>query len=234
MPRFYRTFSLLNSTLLRANPLLDRLDPIAPTVAPTLIALHPAITNLDTLLHNATPLLTQLRPAVHSLANTATVGVPVIDELNPSLVQLENKILPGLDQRFPEEGGRPLYELLGGPIVGLGNLSHFFDSNGNLGNLTLGGNAFNQTSSSILPCNIDFSGKDLLVCETLSQALATYTNLGTSFLQSLRRGPGLGSWIGNAIGGNTKFDALRAKLSGLYPALGKWLFNAGHGGIKLK
>jgi ABC-type transporter Mla subunit MlaD len=237
MPHFQQTFTEVQSTALRLDPLLSRLIPIVPQVSPTLAVLHPTVTNLDTLLRNATPLLDKLRPAVHSLASTASVGVPVINQLNPSLLNLQNKVLPGLDQRGPENGGYAAYQLIGGVFVGLGTLSHFFNQNGVTANLTLGGNAFNQTSQAILPCNIDFSGKDLLICETVSQALATYTSLGTSELQSLKRSPAvslLGSWINRALGANSQFAATRSKLAGLDPALAKWLFNAAHGGLKLK
>jgi ABC-type transporter Mla subunit MlaD len=227
----------IHDTLNRANVLIPRLLPSAPRVGPTLAELQPVVTNLDTLLRNATPLLDRLRPTVYSLARTATVGIPVVDQLNPSLVQLQNKVLPGLDIRGPENGGLAVYQEIGPVITGLGTLSHFFDSNGNLGNLTVGGQSNNQSSQSLLPCNIDFSGKDLLVCETLSQALSTYTNLGTSFLQSLRRtsaGSTLGSAIDKMIGANSAFAHAEAKLTSADPTLGKWLFNAAHGGLKLK
>ena len=232
-----KTFIEMKNVSLQLDPLIAQLMPTAPRVGPTLAELHPVVSNLDTLLRNATPLVDSLRPAVQSLATTANVGVPVINQLNPSLVRLQNKILPGLDQRYPEDGGFAVYQLIGGTVTGLGTLSHFFDGQGELANLTGTGQAFNQTSFSFLPCNIDFSGKDLLVCETLSQALNTYANLGTGFLQNLRRGPssgGLSSWISNAIAGNAKFDALRSKLSSVYPTLAKWLFNASHGGVNLK
>ena len=228
----------IHNTLNKVNELIPKLLPSAPRVGPTLAQLRPAVSNLDTLLRNATPLLDHLRPAVHSLANTATVGVPVIDQLNPSMVRLQNAILPGLDQRGPENGGLPVYQIIGGTVVGLGALSHWFNGQGTTANLTLGGNAFNQTSQSLLPCDTDFTGKDLLVCLTLSQALSTYTTLGTSFLQNLRRtgagGSALNSYINRAISQNNAFSALQSKLSSLYPDLSKWLFNASHGGIKLK
>jgi hypothetical protein len=228
----------VNYTLTQVDKLIPKLQSQAPRVAPTLASLRPAVSNLDVLLRNATPLLDKLRPAVHAVADAATAGVPVIGALKPSLVRLEKTILPSLDRRYPEEGGLATYQIIGGTIASLSTIGHFFDSAGTLANLTLGGNAFNQTSSSILPCNVDFSGKDLLVCETLSQALATFTNLGTSTLQSLRRsthaGSGMGAWLDRAISANGQFAMTAEKLKSLYPTLGKWLLASDHGGVRLK
>lgn len=228
IPHVTFTFPEVNHTLDLADPLIAKLLPQASRVGPTLTALHPAVANLDTLLRDATPLLRKLRPAVHSLADTASVGVPVIEAVSPSLQRLENKILPGLDARTPEQGGRPVYQELGGTVVQLGTLSHFFDSNGSLAGLTLGGNAFEPGSAQVLPCTTDFTGKDLLVCETLSEALATYSTVGTSFLQGLKSNPamsGLSSWIGRALSASKQFDSTRGKVASLFPSLAKWLFH---------
>jgi ABC-type transporter Mla subunit MlaD len=224
-------FTLINATAFKLDPLITELTPSAPRVAPTLRTLQPFVSNLRMLLRTATPLLTALRPTVHSLTDAADVGVPVITTLKPSLARLEKTILPGLDVRSPEEGGKPTYEFAGGTIVQLGVLSSFFDQNGNMANLTFGGNAFNDRSAGVLPCTVNFTGTDLLTCETLSEALGTFSTPPSSSLRSLENNPAAGalhSWITRALQAQDQFNSTKAKLEVLVPGLARWLFTS-HG-----
>jgi virulence factor Mce-like protein len=210
-------FHELVSVAYQAAPVLDKLIAAAPQVEPTLRSLTPTVSNLHTLLIDATPLVNRLRPAVHSLAATATVGVPVIDSLNPSMARLQNTILPDLNETTPETRGHPAYTLIGPTFVGLGTLASFFDGNGELANLTLGLGAANDTGG-VLPCSLDFTGTDLIVCNSLSQTLATLFTGGTSLLGSLVRRPG-----GQAVYGPLLKTAqtLESKLAGTKQALAK-------------
>ena len=210
-------FQRLVSIAYQAAPVLNKLIAAAPQVQPTLRSLSPTLTNLHTLLTDGTPLLNKLRPAVHSLAGTATVGVPVINSLYPSMVRLRNTILPGLNETTPETRGHPAYTMIGPTFAGLGTLADFFDGNGELANLTLGLGAPNDTGG-VLPCSLDFTGTDLIVCNSLSQTLATLFTGGTSLLGSLVNRPG-----GQALYGQLMKTAqtLESKLAGTNQALAR-------------
>jgi phospholipid/cholesterol/gamma-HCH transport system substrate-binding protein len=227
-------FSGFDPVARRAAPVLDKLIAEAGQVAPTLRALTPALTDLHTLLHDATPLLNQLRPAVHSLANSANVGVPVIDSLNPSLERLQNTVLPGLTQTTPETRGHPAYTLIGGTLVSLGNLAGFFDNNGELANLTLGLGAANDVGGT-LPCGLDFTGTDLIVCNSLSQTLATLFTGGTSLLGSLIRRPGGQAVYGGLLKAartlESKLASTQQALQNVAPKVADFLFK-NHGAGK--
>lgn len=182
----------LNHTVQLARPLVAKVRDVAPQVAPALGALHPALSDLHTLLRNATPLLNKLNPTVHSLASTATAGVPVIKALGPSLVRLQNTILPGLAEKPPELGGLTTYEIIGPMLANFGTLSSLFDANGTLVNLTAGMDVTEPQGINFLPCYENFTGNPLLVCESLSDTLATIFGTGgsTTLLQTLARRPG--------------------------------------------
>jgi phospholipid/cholesterol/gamma-HCH transport system substrate-binding protein len=220
-------FHDLNPVTYRARRLLDKLIPEAGQVAPTLHALHPALTDLHTLLTDANPLLHKLRPAVHSLASAANVGVPVIDQLAPSLVRLQNTVLPGLTQTTPETRGHPAYQLVGGTLVNLGNLAGFFDSNGNEANLTLGMGAANDVGG-LLPCGLNFTGTDLIVCNSLSDSLAALFTGGTSLLSSLVKLPGgqaiYGPYLKKAHTIESRLGATQQALAKVAPKVANFLF----------
>jgi ABC-type transporter Mla subunit MlaD len=232
LPLASTNFANLNQDLTVLDSMLPQLTADAPQVAPTLRELHPAVTNLHTLLTDATPLFNKLRPTVDSLATTANVGVPVINTLSPSLERLNNTILPGLAETTPETRGHPAYTLIGPTVVSLGTLASFVNSNGEMANLTLGLGAGNATGG-LLPCQLDFSGPDLIVCNTLSQTLGELFTGGTSLLGDLARRPGgaavygkelsRAQSLGSALSGTTQ--ALLAKA----PAVAKYLLEPNHG-----
>jgi ABC-type transporter Mla subunit MlaD len=228
LPPLTVTANGIDHMLNHLDPLVLKLTPIAPHVAPTLRALHPAVVDANGLLRDATPLLHTLHPTVTSLDETARVGVPVLNNLNPSLVRLENKILPGLDEQGPEEKGHPAYTMIGPVFVGLGGLSSFFDNNGYIANLSLG---VDTQGEQILPCTENFAGTDVLVCESLSDSLATLFGGSVQTLTSLaRRAAGTeggkamqrqANGVSKAIAG---LSSLRQTLAAKVPAVAKALF----------
>jgi hypothetical protein len=197
-------------------------------------ALRPALADTHTLLLTATPLLQKLRPTVHSLAAAASVGVPVIRQLKPALDNLAAKVLPGLAERYAEEGGRPVYDMVGPTFIGLGVLASFFDQDGEFANLTAGLGA--AQSQQVLPCTLDFSGKDFLVCNTLSQALQQFFSGGTGLLQGLVKRPGgqgiFGSLLAGAQRAQSQLNATAQTLAKQYPLTAKFLLAPHHGGLK--
>jgi hypothetical protein len=179
--------------------------------------------------------LYKLRPAVDSLANTATVGVPLINALSPSLQRLSGKILPGLAQTTPETRGHPAYTLIGGTLVGLGTLANFVNADGGVANLTLGLGAPNAAGG-FLPCQLDFSGTDLLVCNSLSQTLGTLFTGGTSLLSGLVGRPGgqaaYGPLLKTAESLTSRLEQTKQALEKKAPTAARYLFQPGHGGVK--
>lgn len=222
----------LDANLYRLDPLIAKLMPVVPQIAPTLQQLRPTLLDAHTMLTDATPLLHKLRPAVHSLASSATVGVPVVNSLAPSLVRLQNTILPGLNQTTPETRGHPAYTLIGGTITNLGSLASFIDGDGGMANLTLGLGAANDTGG-VLPCTLDFTGTDLLVCNTLSQSLGELFTGGTSLLSSLGLRPGgqstYGPLLKTARTLQSHLDATQRALRAKAPAVASYLFQPNHG-----
>jgi len=235
LPLAHRNFTSFNRSLNLVDPLIAKLTPVAPQVAPTLAGLHPAVVNLNTLLRDARPLFNKLSPTVDSVAKAARAGVPVINSVSPSLKRLSNKILPGLNETTPETRGHPAYTLIGSTFVDLGTLSGFVNTDGELANLTLGLGAANDTGG-LLPCQVDFSGTDLLVCNTLSQSLATLFTGGTSLLSSLITNPLAASvyspLLAKAKKLQNELSATRKALQKKAPAVAKYVFEPNHGNAR--
>jgi phospholipid/cholesterol/gamma-HCH transport system substrate-binding protein len=227
-------FPQYNALVYKVDPLISKLNRVAPQITPTLADLHPALNDAHKLLTDATPLLKQLSPAVDSLANTARVGVPLIDELKPGLDNVAKVVLPGLAEKYPEEGGKPVYELVGPTAIGLSTLADFFDSNGELANLTAG--LGEEQAQQFLPCSLNFAGKDFLVCSSLSQALQLFFTGGTSLLQGLVKRPGgqaiYGGLLSTAQRAENQLNATKDALAKLSPLTAKYLFKPNHGGVK--
>jgi phospholipid/cholesterol/gamma-HCH transport system substrate-binding protein len=228
LPPLTVTANGINRMLGHLDPLVLKLTPIAPHVAPTLRVLHPAVVDADTLLHAARPLLSKLRPTVDSLADSARVGTPVLNNLNPSLVRLRDEILPGLAEQGPEEKGHPAYTMIGPTFVGLGGLSSFFDNNGFIANLSLGVDAQGEQ---LLPCTEDFAGTDVLVCDSLADSLTTLLGGGEQTLQSLAKrtaGTPAGAAVARQAAGVSKaisgLSSVRQLLSTKDPAVAQALF----------
>jgi ABC-type transporter Mla subunit MlaD len=219
------TFADLNGVTNQLRPLVAKLSPEVGQIAPTLVDLHPAVDHADTLLHDALPLLHQLQPAVDSVAGAAKVGVPVIDALNPSLQRLETDILPAFGERFPEDGDRPVYSLIGATLDQL-NIANFYNSTGNLADFTLGPE--DVSGVQILPCTVDFSGEDLLVCESLADTLSEVFTGGTNLLQSLAAKPGMASvyapLLKTAEKSTNAVADLKTTLEAKFPTVAKMLF----------
>ena len=230
-----KNFPPANQDLTLLDGLLPELNAAAPSVAPTLSKLHPALVNLSTLLSDARPLLDKLSPTVDSLANTAHVGIPVINSVTPSLNRLSGTLLPFLTHTTAETRGHPTYTLIGGTIVSLGTLSGFVNQDGEMANLTLGLGGANNLGG-LLPCALDFTGTDLLVCNTLSQTLGELTTGGTSLLSSLMRRPGGASVYGSLLSTAQKLQSslnnTKQELFSKVPNVAKYIFDAGHGGVK--
>lgn len=226
-------FAHLDRILYRLDPLLPKLLRQAPRVAPTLRSLRPAVAHAHALLADADPLLRKLRPTVHSLERAARAGVPVLDEVAPSLDRLAKDILPGLARVYPEEN-LPVYKLIGPTIVGLGTLSNFVDQDGELANLTAG--LEEPQSAQLLPCTLDFSGTNFLVCSTLSDALQSLFGGSSSLLEQLSQRPGgakiYGPLLQNAQRVEARLAANKRALAKVRPNLAKWLFERHHGGTR--
>ena len=233
IPQSQRTFANLDHSLNLLDPLMAKLTPEVEQVAPTLAALNPTVTHADTLLHKATPLLHQLKPTVTSLASTAKIGVPIINNVKPSLDRLKDTVLPALTKKYPEEGDVRPYEMVGAMVVGLSNIAESFDANAGIVNLTLG--LGEPQAQQILPCNIDFSGTDFLVCESLSTALSGFFGGGSQAQSLAQRAVGTAAEsVFKALGtkasaANSKLGQLQQLLSAKSPQVAKFLFSPNHG-----
>ncbi|MHB8694479.1 MAG: MlaD family protein [Solirubrobacteraceae bacterium] len=229
LPHLAQTTHNVDLTLYRVDPLIAKLTPNVSPLAPALAALHPAIRDARTLLSDATPLLHRLRPAVTSLLSSATAGVPVINAVSPSLTRLANTILPGLAQKGVEEGPHAVYQLIGPVLTNLGGLAGYFGADGHFAKLTLG--LDDPQSQGLLPCTLDFSGKDFLVCESLSTSLATVFGGSTSLLSSIVNKPGAAAIytpLLNAARRNlAAMNAADQSLAAKFPALARRLFRGG-------
>jgi ABC-type transporter Mla subunit MlaD len=224
-------FEQYNGEFSRIDTLVRNLRAATPQIVPTLDQFNPTLSNAHVLLTDATPLVHNLAPAVDALANTAKVGVPLIKQLNPGLTDLARTTLPGLAAKYPEEGGKSAYQLIGSTFIGLGVLTDFFGPDGELANLTAG--LGQEQSQEFLPCRIDFSGEDLVVCESLQNALATVFSGGTGLLKTLAARPGAGSLYSGlmktAANAQAGLANARQALTKLSPGTAKALF-APHGG----
>lgn len=220
----------------QVDPLVAKLYQDAPQLAPTLAALRPTVTDVHALLTDATPLLRKLRPSVNSVAAVAKFGVPVINAVSPSLKRLEGKILPGLAEKYPEEGGHTEYQMIGPVFVGLGGLSAFFNSDGHAANLTAGIDVSEPQGAEVLPCSLNFAGTDFLVCESLSETLAQLFGGGASVLSSLVKRPGgatiYAPLLQNARKALSALNATKQALTAKNPAVAKYVFQPNHGGLK--
>jgi ABC-type transporter Mla subunit MlaD len=183
------------------NGLLDKLDPIVhtlqgsvPQIVPALDQFNPTLANAHQLLSDANPLVHKLSPAVDDLASTAKVGVPLIRQLNAGLTDLGRTTLPGLAAKYPEEGGKAPYQLIGSTFIGLGAIMNNFNQDGETANLTAGLEKETGQEAQFLPCTVDFSQSasplDLLACQSLSGALQAFFSGGTDLLQNLIARPG--------------------------------------------
>jgi hypothetical protein len=140
----------------------------------------------------------------------------VVDAVAPSLNRLAHQVLPGLAEKSPEEGGRPAYDEIGPTAVGLGTLADSFDQNGNFANLTAGLGEYN--SQQFLPCTLDFAGTDLIVCQSLSDALEDFLGGSSTLLSSLAKRPGGASIYGPLL---AKAKTVETQLAGLEHSLSK-------------
>jgi ABC-type transporter Mla subunit MlaD len=221
LPHLAQTTHNVDETLYRVDPLIANLTGKVPQLAPALAALHPAVTDARTLLSDATPLLHRLRPTVEELVSSANAGVPVINAVSPSLTRLGATILPGLAQKGVEEGPHAVYQLIGPVLTDLGGLAGYFGSDGHYAKLTLG--LSDPQSQGLLPCTLDFSGKDFLVCESLSTSLGTVFGGATSLLQSLLQKPGAAAiyapLLSAARRNLTAMNAANTALAAKFPAL---------------
>jgi virulence factor Mce-like protein len=215
-----------NNLFSRIDPIVSKIRSAAPQIVPTLAQFRPTLANAHTLLQDANPLVHKLGPAVDSLANTASTGVPLITQLKPGLTALGKTTLPGLAAKYPEEGGKTVYQLIGPTFVGLGVLTNFFNSDGEFANLTAGLEEPNATQ--FLPCRLDFSGADFLVCSSLSDTLQMFFSGGTNLLQSLVKKPGGSSLYGPILQGaqnvQTHLNGVKVALAKLLPNSAKFLF----------
>jgi phospholipid/cholesterol/gamma-HCH transport system substrate-binding protein len=229
LPHLAHTTHAVDETLYRVDPLIANLTPKVSRLAPALVALHPAVRDARTLLSDATPLLHRLRPTIDALVNSADAGVPVISAISPSLSRLGNTILPGLAEKGVEDGPHAPYELIGPVLTDLGGLAGYFDSDGHVAQLTLG--LSDPQSVGLLPCTEDFSGKDFLVCDSLSTALGTVLGGGTSLLQSLLKRPGAAAIYAPLLSAAQRRQAAMVAadhgLASKFPALAKRLFGSG-------
>lgn len=221
-------FPQYQQLLFKVDSLTQKLDGAVPHIVPALDQFNPTLANAHLLLSDATPLVHRLAPAVDGLAKTAKVGVPLIKELNPGLTALERTTLPGLDAKYPEEGGRTVAQLIGPTSIGLGTLSDLFNQDGELANLTAGLEGLN--TQSLLPCTLDFSSgsTDFLVCQSLSTALGQFFGGGTNALKSLISKTGgqaiYGSLLKNAQKLDSQQNVIQQALTKLAPKVAGLLF----------
>jgi ABC-type transporter Mla subunit MlaD len=217
----------------RVSALVKTLRTPARQIAPALDQFDPTLANAHTLLRDATPLVHKLAPAVDSLASTAKIGVPVVNQLNPGLTALAKTTLPGLAAKYPEEGGKPAYDLIGPTFIGIGALTDFFNQDGEFANLTAGLEGGNVQQ--ILPCTLNFSQAasptDLLSCESLSSSLGTLLSGGTGLLSTLARKPGgaaiYGSLLKSAERDQADSNAIEQTLDKVAPNVAKLIFHQG-------
>ena len=230
-------FPQYHQLLFKVDSLVHKLDGAVPQIAPTLDQFNPTLASAHTLLSDATPLVHKLSPAVDGLANTAKVGTPVIEQLNPGLTALAKTTLPGLAAKYPEEGGRTVYQLIGPTFIGLGVLSDFFNQDGELANLTAGLEEVTNTQQ-FLPCTFDFNpgSTDFLVCQSLSDALQTFFSGGTDLLKNLTSKPGGQAVYGSMLKGAQRVEGqlsgVQQTLTKVAPSVAKFLFDSNHGGVK--
>jgi ABC-type transporter Mla subunit MlaD len=230
LPLLTQTSQRVTYTTSLLNPLIAKLTPEVPQVTPTLRALRPTVTDAHKLLSDATPLLHKLGPTVDSLAATARVGVPLIDNVAPSLERIKNQVLPGLAEKTAETQ-HPAYDMLDSTLAGFGNWAGFFDQDGNVADFVVG--LEDIQAPQLLPCSLDFSGEDFLVCSSLSDALQEFFTGGTSLLQSLSRRPGAASLyaplLARAQKIQTQFAQVRSSITSKFPALAKFLYDSHRG-----
>jgi ABC-type transporter Mla subunit MlaD len=230
-------FPEYHQLLFKVDSLVHKLDGSVPQITPTLDQFNPTLSNARTLLSDAAPLVHELPPAVDGLANTAAVGTPVIRQLNTGLTALAKTTLPGLAAKYPEEGGRTAYQLIGPTFVGLGVLTDFFNQDGELANLTAGLEEPTNTQQ-FLPCTFDFNpgSTDFLVCQSLSDSLQTFFSGGTDLLKSLVGKPGGQAVYGNLLKGAERVQGqlggVEQTLTKLAPNVAKFLFDKNHGGVQ--
>jgi phospholipid/cholesterol/gamma-HCH transport system substrate-binding protein len=164
------TMQGLRGTLVLANPLLVKLEPSAPAVAPTVADLRHTVVPADTLLNRAVPLLHALRPAVSSLASASTATLPLLNQLTPSIDELAAKILPYLNQVQPDSK-HTFAQMIGPGAAALAAIGAYQDGNGRIVRFpaTSGNAAF------YLPCQTYFNNpaaKQLIACESISTAIS--------------------------------------------------------------
>ena len=120
------------------------------------------------------------------------------------------------------------------PVLSLGVLSGFFDQNGEFANLTTG--LGEPQAQQVLPCDLNFTGKDFLVCSSLSDALQLVFSGGTQLLQNLVKRPGGQSLFGSLLHGaqrtQSHFDQTQQLLAKDYPFTAKMLFSPHKAGAK--
>jgi ABC-type transporter Mla subunit MlaD len=230
-------FEPYNHLLSKVDSLVGKLDGSVPKIVPALDQFNPTLANAHTLLRDATPLVHKLAPAVDSLATTAKTGVPVVNQLSPGLTALAKTTLPGLAAKYPEEGGKTVYQLIGPTLVGLGVLTDFYNQDGEFANLTAGLEGANDQQ--VLPCTLDFSQSasptDLLACQSLSGSLSSLLSGGTSLLQSLARKPGgeaiYGKLLKSAERNQAQENVVEQTLEKVAPSVAKFIFHS-NGAVK--
>ncbi|MEA2171285.1 MAG: phospholipid/cholesterol/gamma-HCH transport system substrate-binding protein, partial [Solirubrobacteraceae bacterium] len=171
------TLTRLHRTLDLADPLLRKLEPAAPEVAPTFRTLRPVLSGASALLDHAVPLLRVLRPAASSLAGAARQGLPLVQQLTPSVHRLEKTTLPSLNAVAPDTQKRTSV-MIGGTFAGLAaGVGGQFDGNGHFIRFpaTVGSSPLDSLPCQLYLGNPD-AGNQLLACQNLASALATYLN----------------------------------------------------------
>ena len=221
-------FPQYHQLLFKVDSLVHKLDGAVPHIVPALDQFNPTLANAHVLLSDATPLVHRLSPAVDALASAARTGTPLIEQLNPGLTALQKTTLPGLDAKYPEEGGRTVAQIIGPTAIGLGTLTDFFNQDGEMANLTAGLEGVN--TQSFLPCTLDFSSgsTDFLVCQSLSTALGQFFGGGTSLLKSLMAKVGgqaiYGGLLKNAQRLDSQQNIIQQTLTKLAPNVASLLF----------
>jgi phospholipid/cholesterol/gamma-HCH transport system substrate-binding protein len=175
------TVRQLDTTLGLADPLIARLTPSAPAVAPTVARLHTTVSGLQLLLRRAVPLLHALRPAVGSLAQASRTGLPLLIGMTPTFDRVNGQILPYMSAIDPETQ-HSAAEMIGGTFTGLGSGSPAQeDANGHFIRFPVTAGS----SSTYLPCQIYYGNPDakkLAECQSLQQALQTFLDYVNSQL----------------------------------------------------
>ena len=231
-------FNQYNDLFYKVDSIVHTLDAPAKQVAPTLQQFNATLANAHTLLTDATPLVHRLAPAITGLANTAKAGVPLVRQLNPGLTALAKTTLPGLDAKFPEEGGRTVAQLIGPMFIGLGDLTDWFNQDGEMANLTAGLEEV-QNTQQFLPCTVNFApasgtnaggiNLDLLACQSLSGSLAEFFSGGTNLLSALDRKPGGAAIYGSLLSGAQRvqgqLNGIQHTLEKVAPGVAKFIFH---------